>query len=74
MSRASFAYSPIPGTKVATRWWASAIQLGSVEDELAFLFEVVSDQVLLEAIVPMREMIRRATHEPRAWSLLVETP
>jgi hypothetical protein len=52
----------------------SEIQLGSVEDELAFLFEVVSDQVLLEAILPMREMIRRATHEPRGWSLMVETP
>jgi hypothetical protein len=52
----------------------SEIQLVSVEDELAFLFEVVSDQVLLEAIGPMREMIRRAMHDPRGWSLMVETP
>ena len=50
------------------------IQLGSVEDELAFLFDVVSDQVLLEAIAPMREMIRRAKHAPGGWSLMVEMP
>jgi hypothetical protein len=50
------------------------VQLVSVEDELAFLFEVVSDQVLLAAIAPMREMIQRAQHDPRGWSLVVEAP
>jgi hypothetical protein len=50
------------------------VQLASVEDELAFLFEVVSDQVLLAAIAPMRELIRRAMHDPRGWSLVVEAP
>ena len=50
------------------------IQLGSMEDELAFLFRVVSDPVLLEAIAPMREMIRVAMHHPRGWSLVVESP
>jgi hypothetical protein len=50
------------------------IQLPSVEDELAFLFEIVTDHALLQAIAPMREMIRRATHEPRGWSLVVEAP
>jgi hypothetical protein len=50
------------------------IQLPSVEAELAFLFEVVTDHVLLQGIAPMREMIRRAMHEPRGWSLVVEAP
>ena len=50
------------------------VQLVSVEDELAFLFEVVSDRVLLAAIAPMREMIKRAMHDPRGWSLVVEAP
>ena len=50
------------------------IQLGSIEDELAFLFRVVSDPVLLEAIAPMREMIRVAMQHPRGWSLVVESP
>lgn len=48
------------------------VQLSSGEDELAFVFELVADQALLRAIVPMREMIRRARHEPRGWSLVVE--
>jgi hypothetical protein len=30
------------------------IQFGSIEDELAFLFGVVSDEALLQAIAPMR--------------------
>jgi hypothetical protein len=50
------------------------IQLVSVEDELAFLFHVVSDPALLEAIAPMRRMITMAVHERRGWSLVVETP
>ena len=50
------------------------IQLGSLEDELEFLFDVLSDEVLLEAISPMREMIRKAGREPRGWSLMVEAP
>ena len=50
------------------------IQLPSLEDELAFLFEIVTDQALLQAIAPIREMIRRATNEPRGWSLVVEVP
>jgi hypothetical protein len=50
------------------------IQLVSVEDELAFLFHVVSDPALLEAIAPMRRMITMAVHERREWSLVVETP
>jgi len=50
------------------------IQLQSLEDELVFLFEVVSDQALLQAVVPFRDFIGRAKHEPRGWSLIVETP
>jgi len=50
------------------------IQLASMEDELAFLFDVVSDSVLLEAITPIRRMITRAAHDPRGWSLVVEVP
>jgi hypothetical protein len=50
------------------------IQLASMEDELAFMFSVVSDQVLLDAIDPIREMLRVAMHDPRGWSLIVETP
>ena len=50
------------------------IQFDSLEDEFAFLFDVISDRALLEAIAPMREMIRTAKHEPRGWSLMVETP
>jgi hypothetical protein len=50
------------------------IQLMSIEDELAFLFDVVSDQVLLQATAPMREMIKKAMHDPRGWSLVVESP
>jgi len=45
-----------------------------MEDELAFLFRVVSDPMLLEAIAPMREMIRVTMHHPRGWSLVVESP
>lgn len=48
------------------------IQLPSVEDELAFLVEIVTDQALLHAIAPIQEMIRRATNEPLGWSLVVE--
>jgi hypothetical protein len=50
------------------------IQLLSLEAELAFLFEVVTDPVLLHGIAPMRDMIKRATHEPRGWLLVVEAP
>jgi len=50
------------------------IQLSSVEDELAFLFEIVTDQALLQAIAPIQEMIGRATNEPLGWSLVVEAP
>jgi hypothetical protein len=45
-----------------------------VEDELAFLFEIVTDQALLQAIAPIQAMISRATNEPRGWSLVVEAP
>jgi hypothetical protein len=48
------------------------VQLSSIEDELVFLFGVVSDQVLLEAIAPLQEMIRVALRHPRGWSLIVE--
>jgi hypothetical protein len=50
------------------------VQLASVEDELAFLFEVVSDRVLLDAIAPLHAMLGRAMHHPRGWTLHVETP
>ena len=50
------------------------VQLGSIEDELEFLCNVLTDNALLEAISPMREMIRTAAHDPRGWSLRVEAP
>jgi hypothetical protein len=50
------------------------IQLPSLEEEMVFLFEVVSDEALLRAVVPFREFIGRAKHEPRGWSLIVEAP
>lgn len=50
------------------------IQLQSLEDELAFLFSVISDNVLLNAIAPLREMIKVATHHPGGWFLRVEGP
>ena len=49
-------------------------QLSTLEEELGFLSSVVSDQVLLAAIRPMRDMIEKAQHDPRGWSLIVETP
>jgi len=49
-------------------------QLASIEDELAFVFDVVSDQVLLNAISPLSEMLGVALHQPRGWSLVVEAP
>ena len=49
------------------------IQLDAIEDELAFLFGVVSDEALLEAVSPIRELIRKAQHECRGCSLSVET-
>jgi hypothetical protein len=61
----------LPSTGV-TRY--PEIQLESMEDELAFLFGVVSDQALLDAIAPMRDMLRVARHHPRGWSLVVEAP
>ena len=48
-------------------------QLSTLEEELGFLSSVVSDQVLLAAIRPMRDMIEKAQHDPRGWSLIVET-
>lgn len=50
------------------------LQVQELEDELAFLFSVMSDDVLLKAIAPLREMIRVATHDPRGWFLRVECP
>ena len=50
------------------------LQVQELEDELAFLFSVISDDVLLKAIAPLREMIRVATHDPRGWFLRVESP
>jgi len=50
------------------------VQLSSIEDELELLFKVVSDNVLLDALAPMREMIQRATRDPRGWSLIAEAP
>ena len=49
------------------------VQLAPIEEELAFLFEVVSDNALLEALTPLREMIKTAEHDSRGWSLIVET-
>jgi len=48
------------------------VQLPSIEEELVFLFGVVSDQVLLAAIAPLQEMIKVALRHPRGWSLIVE--
>jgi hypothetical protein len=50
------------------------VQIPSLEEELAFVFSIVTDQVLLDAIAPLREMIRVATHHPRGWSLVVDAP
>jgi hypothetical protein len=49
------------------------VQLRSLEDELAFLFDIVSDKVLLDAVAPFQAMIKRALHDPRGWTLVVET-
>ena len=49
------------------------VQLSPLEEELAFLFTVVSDDALLTGVTPIRDMIRRATHHPRGWTLTVET-
>jgi hypothetical protein len=49
------------------------IQLPSLEDELAFLFQVVSDNALLETGLVLRDLIGRAMQDPRGWSLVVET-
>jgi hypothetical protein len=40
------------------------IQIESIEDELTFLFEIVSDQALLEAIAPLRGMIGKSKMNP----------
>jgi hypothetical protein len=50
------------------------VQIASLEEELAFVFSIVTDQALLDAIAPLREMIRVAMHHPRGWSLVVEAP
>jgi|SRR5215831_12118118 len=50
------------------------VQLATVEDELQFLCDVLSDQVLLEALAPLREMLRVAQQDPRGWSLIAEAP
>lgn len=50
------------------------IQVQELEDELALLFSVVSDDALLESISPLREMLRKAMYDPRGWSLKVECP
>lgn len=47
------------------------VQLLSLEDELEFLFEVVSDQALLDAVTPFRVLTGRAKNDPRGWSLVV---
>jgi hypothetical protein len=49
------------------------VQLAVLEDELVFLFEVVSDEALLRATLPVRDLIGRAKQDPRGWSLVVET-
>ena len=49
------------------------IQVQDLEDELAFLFNVISDDVLLEAIAPLREMIKVAMRSS-GWSLLIKSP
>lgn len=50
------------------------VQLREIEEELAFLFSIVTDDALLKATSPMREMIRVAVHDPRGWILQVEGP
>jgi hypothetical protein len=49
-------------------------QVQELEDELAFLFGVISDDVLLKAIAPLRQMIGLAMHDPRGWLLRIECP
>jgi len=53
--------------------WYPDIQVQDLEDELAFLFTVVSDDALLEAIAPLREMIKVAIRGA-GWSLKIESP
>jgi hypothetical protein len=50
------------------------VQIPSLEDELAFIFEVVADPVLLHAIAPLRELLRLIKYEARGSSLTVEMP
>jgi hypothetical protein len=47
------------------------IQVHDLEDELAFLFNVVSDDVLLKALAPLREMIKVAMRST-GWSLQIQ--
>jgi len=49
------------------------IQVQDLEDELAFLFDVISDDVLLQAISPLREMIKVAMRSS-GWSLRIQIP
>jgi len=48
-------------------------QLPLLEDELAFLLDVISDPALLRATLPIRDLIGQAKRDPRGWSLVVET-
>lgn len=47
-------------------------RLDSLEEELAFLFEILSDTALLDAVAPLQEMIGRALHDRRGWTLEIE--
>ena len=48
-------------------------QMASLEDELAFVCEVVDDADLLEVLQLLGEHIGEARHRPRGWSLVFES-
>lgn len=50
------------------------VQMPALEDELAFLFSVVSDDVLLKAVAPLHEMMKVAMLNPRGWVLQIDAP
>ena len=50
------------------------VQFSAVEDELEFLYGIVTDGALLNAIAPLRTLIQQAARDPRGWSLRVELP
>lgn len=50
------------------------VQVASLEDELEFLSEVVSDPALRSVTDALSDLLREATHHPRGWCLVIECP